>query len=237
MATLHVRNVPEELYERLRHQAEANGRSIGAEAIQLLDERLGGGQRRGLLRRRASAPDERMSESARAVIASAQEEARGLGHTYIGTEHLLLGVLNYRPLPGLTLETARTRAEALVGRGEGAPADVDLPFTARAKKALDLSIREAHPGMVEPEHIVLGVLREGEGAGFQLMDAVAGDIRDARAALDQALETTLPASEFHVIELEGEAGEWEQQLNEAAAAGYELVSVVESRAVLRLNES
>ena len=66
MATLHVRNVPEELYERLRHQAEANGRSIGAEAIQLLDERLGGGQRRGLLRRRASAPDERMSQSGRA---------------------------------------------------------------------------------------------------------------------------------------------------------------------------
>jgi len=234
MATLHVRNVPDDLYERLRRQAEANGRSIGGEAIHLIDERLGGPPRRGLLRRRASAPDGRMGESGREVLASAQDEARGLGHTYIGTEHLLLGVLAHRPLPGLTLEGAREKAVALVGRGEGAPADVELPFTARAKKALDLAVTEAHPGTAEPEHIVLGILHEGEGAGFQLMSGAAGDIRAAEAALHEALAVTTPIPEFHVVELEGEATEWESQLNDAAAAGYELVSVIESRAVMRL---
>src|SRR4051812_9825924 len=105
MATLHVRNVPDELYERLRAQADAEGRSIGAEAVQLLDQQLaGGGSRRGLLRRRGGgpAPGGHLGPGARAAIASAQEEARGLGHAYPRAEHPLLGVLAPRPPPGPT---------------------------------------------------------------------------------------------------------------------------------------
>jgi Clp amino terminal domain, pathogenicity island component len=227
MATLHVRNVPDDLYERLRRQAEANGRSIGAEAVQVLDERLGDGGRRGLLRRRGPAPGERMGAAGQAVIASAQEEARSLGHHYVGTEHLLLGVLARRPLPGLTLDDARAAAEKLVGRGEGAPPAGVLPFTARAKKALDLALREAHPAAVRPEQIALGILGEGEGVGFQILSA-------ARPETRAALHDAPPVPPFRVLELEGGAGEWEARLNEAAAAGYELVSITDRRAVLRI---
>jgi len=236
MATLHVRNVPDELYERLRVQAEAEGRSIGAEAVQLLDQQLGGGSRRGLRRRRggsAPGPFKRFAPAGRAVVERAQEEARGLGHAYIGTEHLLLGVLAVRPLSGMTLEQARRDAEALVGRGDGA-SEGQIPFTARAKKVLELSLREAHPAMIEPEHIALAILREGEGAGFQLLSASAPDIHSARAALHDALDAAPPGPPFRVLELEGAAEEWEAALNDAAAAGYELVSVVDRRAVLRL---
>jgi len=235
MATLHVRNVPDDLYERLRRQAEAEGRSIGAEAVQLLDQQLGGASRRGLRRRRGPEPGERLGAAGRAVIASAQDEARALGHAYIGTEHLLLGVLAQRPLPGLELEQARRDAEALVGRGDAStPEGAQLPFTARAKKALDLALREAHPATVEPEHIALGILREGEGAGFRLLAAAAPDVRSTRAAIHDALEAAPPIPPFRVLELEGGAGDWEAQLNDAADAGYELVSIVDRRAVLRL---
>ena len=230
MATLHVRNVPDDLYERLRVRAEAEGRSIGAEAVQLLDRQLAG---RGLLRRRGGAPSSggHMSAAGRAVVASAQEEAAGLGHTYVGTEHLLLGVLAQRSLPGLTLEQARRDAEALVGRGKGERPAGSVPFTARAKKVLELALHEAHPGEIEPEHIALGILGEGEGAGFKLLSASAPDLRSLRAALHDALEAVSP---FRVIELEGAAADWEASLNEAARAGYELASVVDRRAVLRL---
>jgi plasmid stability protein len=233
VATLYVRNVPDDLYERLRRQADANGRSIGAEALQLLDEQLGAAPRRGRRRRRDPSPDGRMAAAVRMVVASAEEEARALGHAYLGTEHLLLGVLAQRALPGLTLDQARLDAERITGRGNGAP-DGEIPFTARAKKALDLAVREAHPGTIEPEHIALGILREGEGAGYQLMNAAAPDIRSARSALHDALEAAPPVPPFHVIELEGAAGDWEAQLNDAAAAGYELVSIIDRRAVLRL---
>ena len=98
---------------------------------------------------------------------------------------------------------------------------------------LDLALREAHPQEIEPEHIALGMLREGEGAGFQLLNARAPDIRSTRAALREALEAVPPVPPFRVIELEGAAADWESSLNGAAAAGYELVSVVDRRAVLR----
>jgi len=232
MATLHVRNVPDELYERLRVQAESEGRSIGAETVQLLDQQLGGGSRRGLRRRRGGpSPGGHLGPAARAVVASAQEQARALDHSYVGTEHLLLGVLAQRPLPGLTLETARREAEALVGRGEEAPPEGQLPFTARAKKVLDLALREAHPAEIEPEHIALGILGEGEGVGFKLLSASAPDIR---AALRESLEGGASAAPFRVLQLDGAAADWESSLNEAAAEGYELVSVVDRRAVLRL---
>jgi hypothetical protein len=228
MATLHVRSVPDPLYERLRRHAEANGRSIGAETVHLLEERLGGEGRRGLLRRRGPTPYERFSPDALPVVVGAEREARALGHAYIGTEHLLLGVLDQRPVPGLTLAGAR----AELARGDGAP-EGQLPFTARAKKALDLAVREAHPDRVEPEHIALALLREGEGLGGRLMRAAQPDVKALRHALHDALEHEADEAPFQVVELDGSATDWEAQLNGAAADGYELVSVVERRAVLR----
>src|SRR5919108_3371875 len=102
MATLHVRNVPDDLYELLRERAAGNDRSIGAETCQLLYERLivGGGRPRpfaipGRRRRPAGPPGPftRFTTEARAAVVAAQAEARALGHDHVGTEHLLLGVL------------------------------------------------------------------------------------------------------------------------------------------------
>jgi hypothetical protein len=230
MATLHVRNVPDPLYERLRQHAETNGRSIGADTVQLLEERLGGAGRRGIRRRRAPAPFERFTPAAQQVVVSAQDAARALGHAFIGTEHVLLGVLAHRPVGGLELEATR----AAIGRGDGAP-DGQLPFTARAKRALELAVREAHPDSVEPEHLALGLLREGEGLGAQLMLAAQPDVKALRRALHDALDRapSEPDAPFQVVELDGSASDWEATLNDAAAGGYELVSLVDRRAVLR----
>jgi ATP-dependent Clp protease ATP-binding subunit ClpC len=231
MATLHVRNVPEALYERLRRHAEANGRSIGAETVQLLDERLGSAGRRGIRRRRGPAPFERFSPQAREAVESAQDEARALGHAHVGTEHVLLGVLGRRPVAGLEVAAMR----AAVGRGDGAP-EGHLPYTARAKKALELAVREAHPDAVEPEHVALGLLREGEGLAARLMLAAQPDVKALRRALHDALERAPGEPDdapFQVVELDGSAADWEAQLNAAAAGGYELVSLVDRRAVLR----
>jgi hypothetical protein len=232
MATLHVRNVPDPLYERLREHAEANGRSIGAEAVQLLEERLGGGSRRGLRRRRGPQPFDRFGAAARALVPATQEEARALNHAYIGTEHLLLAYLRERPLAGLTHERAQDDVVRIIGRGDATP-EGQIPFTARAKKVLELAVREAHPQPVRPEHVVLGLLREGEGLAAKIVHAAEPSDKELRRLLHAALEGTDDEPPFRVVELDGGAGEWADRLNDAAADGYELVSVVERRAVLR----
>src|SRR4051812_45009942 len=146
MATLYVRNVPEDLYERLRAQAEAHGRPIGGEALQLLADQLPPGTRRGLRRKRApgGAPFDHFGPAGRAVIVRAKEEAGTRSHAHLGTEHLLLGVLAQTRIAGLELETARTEVDRLVARGSE-PAKGDPPFTARAKHALDLAVKAAGP--------------------------------------------------------------------------------------------
>ncbi|HSP72311.1 MAG TPA: Clp protease N-terminal domain-containing protein, partial [Gaiellaceae bacterium] len=116
MATLHVRNVPEPLYEALRRCAEENGRSIGAQAIALLNESLSTGRRGvpffGQRSRGTTTPFQAFGEVARSAIADAQVFARELGHDHVGTEHILLALLAHpkaavaeavRPL-GLTFE-------------------------------------------------------------------------------------------------------------------------------------
>jgi ATP-dependent Clp protease ATP-binding subunit ClpA len=123
---------------------------------------------------------ERFTSPARRVVVLAQEEARQLQHNYIGTEHLLLGLIAGEPngLParvlqgiGLTLEEARQEVVAIVGRGLATPSG-HIPFTPRAKKTLELALREAlqlHHNYIGPEHILLGVIREGKGVGAQVM--------------------------------------------------------------------
>lgn len=124
---------------------------------------------------------ERFSEDARQVVVFAEEEARALRHHYIGTEHILLGLLREeqqrpdgeRPLQalGIALIEARDRVVRLVRFGEEAGGG-PMPFTPRAKKVLELALREALSlghNWITPEHILLGVVREGEGVASQVL--------------------------------------------------------------------
>jgi len=125
----------------------------------------------------------------RRVLVLAQEEARALDHHYIGTEHILLGVIHggdsvaAKTLEslGVLLEPARHQVIKIVGRGE-APAG-DLPFTPRAKKVLELSRREAGElggSYVGPEHVLLGIVREGQGVAAQVLTRLDVDLRSLR---------------------------------------------------------
>ena len=122
---------------------------------------------------------ERSTSAARRVVVLAQEEARLLGHDYIGTEHLLLGLLRetegsacrvLRSL-GVSGDAVRAQVEEIIGRGKGSPSG-NIPLTPHAKNVLQLSIREAvqlahdHIGS---EHILLGLVREGEGVAAQVL--------------------------------------------------------------------
>ena len=134
---------------------------------------------------------ERFSGQARHVVVSAQEEARDLDHNYIGTEHLLLGLLTSDSLAsaslnalGYTHDNVQAKVEEIIGRGKASPGG-HIPFTPRAKKVLELSLREAlqlKHNYIGTEHILLGLLREGEGVAAQILadkhplDRIRGDV-------------------------------------------------------------
>jgi ATP-dependent Clp protease ATP-binding subunit ClpA len=134
---------------------------------------------------------ERFTERSRRVVVLAQEEARMLEHNYIGTEHLLLGLIHEGDSiaaqaiesTGLTLDVARAHVEALIGRGDSAPSG-HIPFTPRAKKVLELALREAlalKKSYIGPEHILLGLIREGDGIGAQILERLAAPLALLRA--------------------------------------------------------
>jgi ATP-dependent Clp protease ATP-binding subunit ClpC len=123
---------------------------------------------------------ERFTDQARRVVVLAQEEARLLGHGYIGTEHILLGLLAEGEGPAaqalatleITLDAAREQVAEIIGEGTGQPSG-HIPFTPRTKKVLELSLREAQrlgDSFIGTEHILLGLAREGEGVGAQVLD-------------------------------------------------------------------
>jgi ATP-dependent Clp protease ATP-binding subunit ClpC len=133
---------------------------------------------------------ERFTNRARRVVVLAQEEARLLRHNYIGTEHLLLGILAegegtaFRALDelGVTLEIARRQVEGIIGAGQNAQSG-HIPFTPRAKKVLELSLREALKlghNYIGTEHILLGILREGDGVGAQVLIRLGDDLSVVR---------------------------------------------------------
>ena len=116
---------------------------------------------------------ERFTDRARRVVVLAQEEARLLNHSYIGTEHILLGLIHEgegvaaKALESLniSLEAVRAQVEEIIGQGGSSPSG-HIPFTPRAKKVLELSLREALQlghNYIGTEHILLGLIREGEG--------------------------------------------------------------------------
>jgi ATP-dependent Clp protease ATP-binding subunit ClpC len=133
---------------------------------------------------------ERFTERARQVVVLAQDEARTLGHNYIGTEHILLGLLREeeglaaRVLEtlGITLERGRAEVARIIGRGDEA-ASGQIPFTPRAKKVLELALREARSlrhNSIGPEHILLGLVRENEGVASQIMLEFGADAEKVR---------------------------------------------------------
>jgi ATP-dependent Clp protease ATP-binding subunit ClpC len=134
---------------------------------------------------------ERFSTQARRIVVLAQEEARLLDHSYIGTEHILLGLIAEGRGPAaqvlsefdVTLDSARGAVEAKIGRGKNAPSGF-IPFTPRAKKVLELSLREAlelRQNFVGSGHILLAIFTEGDGVAAKILaeqGVDAGQIRD-----------------------------------------------------------
>jgi ATP-dependent Clp protease ATP-binding subunit ClpA len=145
---------------------------------------------------------ERFTDRARRVVVLAQEEARQLQHNYIGTEHILLALIRegdgvgFRILDrlGMTIDGTREEVKSMVGIGTGAPTG-HIPFTPRAKKTLELSLREAlqlQHNYIGTEHILLGVIREGEGIGAQIMKQHAADLATIRTEVLDLLSTYSP---------------------------------------------
>jgi ATP-dependent Clp protease ATP-binding subunit ClpA len=150
---------------------------------------------------------ERFTDRARRAVVLAQEEARRLQHSYIGTEHILLGLLGERDgiaaralqRFGLTLDGAREEVAALVGTGTSSVKG-HIPFTPRAKKTLELALREAlelHHNYIGTEHILLGVIREGEGAGAKVLREHAADLLPVRVAVLDLLQVAGAARGGH----------------------------------------
>ncbi|WP_040158661.1 ATP-dependent Clp protease ATP-binding subunit [Nigerium massiliense] len=140
---------------------------------------------------------DRFTDRARRVIVLAQDEARMLNHNYIGTEHILLGLIHEgegvaaKALEslGISLEAVREQVEEIIGQGQQAPTG-HIPFTPRAKKVLELSMREAlqlnHP-YIGTEHILLGLIREGEGVAAQVLIKLGADLNRVRNQVLQLL--------------------------------------------------
>ena len=159
---------------------------------------------------------ERFTDRARRVVVLAQEESQRLSHNYIGTEHLLLGLLAEqdgiaaRALESLnvTLTAAREQVEEIIGPGQQKPHG-HIPFTPRAKKILELSLREAlttGSEVIDTEHLLLGLIDEGDGVGAQILQrlgASAQAVRERVARLinaqPEAAEVTGPRSEPRAV--------------------------------------
>jgi ATP-dependent Clp protease ATP-binding subunit ClpC len=140
---------------------------------------------------------ERFTDRARRVVVLAQEEARLLNHNYIGTEHILLGLIHEgegvaaKALEslGISLEAVRNQVEEIIGQGGSSPSG-HIPFTPRAKKVLELSLREALQlghNYIGTEHILLGLIREGEGVAAQVLVKLGADLSRVRQQVIQLL--------------------------------------------------
>ena len=140
---------------------------------------------------------ERFTDRARRVVVLAQEEARLLNHNYIGTEHILLGLIHEgegvaaKALEslGISLESVRGQVEEIIGQGGSSPSG-HIPFTPRAKKVLELSLREALQlghNYIGTEHILLGLIREGEGVAAQVLVKLGADLARVREQVIQLL--------------------------------------------------
>jgi ATP-dependent Clp protease ATP-binding subunit ClpA len=133
---------------------------------------------------------ERFTGPARRVVVLAQEEARMFDHNYIGTEHILLGLIREHDgiaakaleSLGISLDAVRHQVSEIIGQGKQAPSG-HVPFTPRAKKVLELSLREAQQlghHYIATEHILLGLIREGDGVAAQVLVKLGADLNEVR---------------------------------------------------------
>ena len=140
---------------------------------------------------------ERFTDRARRVVVLAQEEAKMLNHNYIGTEHILLGLIHEgegvaaKALEslGISLDAVREQVQDIIGQGQQQPTG-HIPFTPRAKKVLELSLREALQlghSYIGTEHILLGLIREGEGVAAQVLVKLGADLNRVRQQVIQLL--------------------------------------------------
>jgi ATP-dependent Clp protease ATP-binding subunit ClpC len=171
---------------------------------------------------------ERFTDRARRVVVLAQEEARMLNHNYIGTEHILLGLIHedegvaakaIKDL-GISLDVVRQQVEEIIGHGQVVPSG-HIPFSPRAKKVLELSLRESIQlghNYIGTEHILLGLLREGEGVAAQVMVELGADLDRVRQQVIQPLSGRRNDEEFDLL---------------AAAAGREFGTLDEVVVLLR----
>ncbi len=155
---------------------------------------------------------ERFTDRARRVVVLAQEEARLLNHNYIGTEHVLLGLIHEgegvaaKALEqmDISLDAVRREVEDIIGQGGGAPSG-HIPFTPRAKKVLEMSLREALQlghNYIGTEHILLGLIREGQGVAAQVLVKLGADLSRVRQQVIQLLSGYsggVPVLEEHVV--------------------------------------
>ena len=140
---------------------------------------------------------ERFTNQSRRVVVLAQEEARMLDHNYIGTEHLLLGLLHEgrgsaaRTLEAMdvTLRAVRDQVIEIIGRGQAQPSG-HIPFTPRAKKSLELSLREAlqlGDGYIGTGHLLLGLIHQGDSVAVKILGNLSADLKDLRARVTEEL--------------------------------------------------
>jgi len=154
---------------------------------------------------------ERYTDRARRVVVLAQEEARDLGHNYVGTEHILLGLIHEGngiaaqalTALGVSLDESRAQVEAIIGPGDLARVqDGPIPFTPRTKKVLELAAREARDldhDYIGTEHILLGLMREGDGVGAQILNSAGIEFSAVRHQIRELLrghqESLVPPGE------------------------------------------
>jgi ATP-dependent Clp protease ATP-binding subunit ClpC len=141
---------------------------------------------------------QRFTDRARRVVVLAQEEARMLNHDYIGTEHILLGLIREghgvaaKALEslGISPDAVRQQVEEIIGRGQQAPSG-HIPFTPRAKKVLELSLTESVQlghNYIGTEHILLGLIREGDGVAARVLSGLGADLDGVREQVVRLLD-------------------------------------------------
>jgi ATP-dependent Clp protease ATP-binding subunit ClpC len=139
----------------------------------------------------------RFTDRARRVVVQAQEEARTLNHNYVGTEHILLGLIHEgegagaKALEslGISLDTVRQLVQEIIGQGQHAPSG-HIPFTPQAKKVLELALPESKAlghDYIGTEHILLGLIREGDGVAAQVLVKLGADLNRVRQQVIQLL--------------------------------------------------
>src|SRR4051812_17477959 len=174
-----------------------HGRARGRRAAPITLEPRSSDRGANANERRIPTVFERFTDRARRVVVLAQEEARLLNHNYIGTEHILLGLIHEgegvaaKALEslGISLEAVRSQVEEIIGQGGSSPSG-HIPFTPRAKKVLELSLREALQlghNYIGTEHILLGLIREGEGVAAQVLVKLGADLSRVRQQVIQLL--------------------------------------------------